>query len=387
MKRILALLFAFVLVTSLFAGCSKEEATTDANSTETTEEGTNIVDKLTKFEDKVLFTVNDTEIMLSSANILLYQIKNYYESIYGPTVWDMEAEAGVLVSDFVKNDIRDVSVRTEVLYEKAKEMGLEQSEEKITELKTQAKDIFESYTPEIIEKYGFTLQGLEDTIVKQSYTELVFNEVMKDFVADEAAVEAELQLNTSYVSMMKNGVEKQYDQVRARHILVKIVDDAGNMLDEAAVAAARVKIDDLLARAKAGEDFATLATENTEDPGSKETGGEYTFGRGQMVAEFENTAYNLEIGEISDVIETQFGYHIIKLEERIPATAEQVEQAKQDLVTYKETAVDTIKTKEFNAIYDTYLVDFKVTTDEELWATLTFKDATTEAATEEVTTP
>lgn len=380
MKRIFALLFAFVLVTSLFAGCTKKAETTDATTTdETTTENTNIIDKLTKFEDKVLFTVNDTEIMLSSANILLYQIKNYYESIYGPTVWDMEAQPGILVNDYVKNDIKEVSVRTEILFVKAKELGLEQPEDKITELKDQAKSIFESYDPAIIEKYGFTLQGLEDTIVKQSYTELVFNDVMKDFVPDDAAVQAELDLNTSYVSMMKNGVEKQYDQVRARHILIKTVDEAGNKLDDATVAAARAKIEDILSSIKAGEDFAKLATENTEDPGSKETGGEYTFGRGQMVAEFENTAYNLEIGEISDVIETQFGFHIIKLEERIPATAEQIEQAKQDLVTYKQTAIDTIKTKEFNIIYDTYLANYTVTTDEDLWAMLTFKDAATDS--------
>jgi foldase protein PrsA len=373
MKKIVALLFAFVLVMSLFVGCGEKTETTDAEGTETTE-GTNITDKLTKFEDKVLFTIDDTEIMLSSANILLYQIKNYYESIYGPTVWDMEAEPGVIVNDFVKNDIKDVSVRTEILFEKAKELGLEQSEEKLTELKDQAKSIFESYTPDIIEKYGFTLQVLEDTIVKQSYTELVFNEVMKDYVANDTDVQIELELNPSYVSMMKYGVEKHYDQVRARHILIKTVDDAGNPLDEATILAAKAKIDDILTRAKAGDDFATLATENTEDPGSKETGGEYTFGRGQMVTEFENAAYNLEVGGISDVVETQFGYHIIKLEERIPATEAQIEQAKQDLEGYKASAVDLLKTKEFNKIYETYLANYTVTTDEELWTAITFKD-------------
>lgn len=391
MKRVLALLFAFVLTTSLFAGCTKKDSTTDAGTTDTTqEESTNIIDKLTSFEDKVLFTVNDTDIMLSSANILLYQIKNYYESIYGPTVWDMEAEPGVLVNDYIKDDIRDVSVRTEILYEKAQELGLTQDEATITSLKDQAKQIFESYSQDIIDKYGFTLQGIEDLIVKQSYTELVYNEVMKDYVADDAAVQEQLDANTSYVSLMANGVDHQYDQVRARHILIKTVDDAGAALDADAIAAAKAKIEDLLARARAGEDFATLATENTEDPGSVETGGEYTFSRGQMVAEFEDTAFGLEVGQISDVVETQYGYHIIKLEEKIASTQEQIDQAKADLETYKQSAIDAVKSVEFNKIYETYLANYTVTTDEAIWATMTFKDpvedttGTTDTTTESV---
>jgi parvulin-like peptidyl-prolyl isomerase len=75
----------------------------------------------------------------------------------------------------------------------------------------------------------------------------------------------------------------------------------------------------LLKRARAGEDFAKLAKEYSEDPGSKDKGGEYTFPKGQMVPEFEATAFSLKTNEISDIVTTQYGYHIIKLHEHIPA--------------------------------------------------------------------
>lgn len=73
----------------------------------------------------------------------------------------------------------------------------------------------------------------------------------------------------------------------------------------------------ILIRAKQGEDFAELAKEFTEDPGSKENGGLYEdFGRGVMVKAFEDAAFSVPIGEISDIVETQYGYHILKVIDR-----------------------------------------------------------------------
>jgi parvulin-like peptidyl-prolyl isomerase len=78
--------------------------------------------------------------------------------------------------------------------------------------------------------------------------------------------------------------------------------------------AARQKAEDLLKRARAGEDFAALAKENSEDPGSKEKGGDLGwFSRGQMVKQFEDAAFGLKDNEISDIVESPFGYHIIKV--------------------------------------------------------------------------
>src|SRR5690348_4531531 len=79
--------------------------------------------------------------------------------------------------------------------------------------------------------------------------------------------------------------------------------------------AALERADAILQRIRAGEDFATLARQYSEDLGSRNSGGEYIFGRGKMVPEFEAVAFSLEPGEVSDVIQTQFGYHIIKTEE------------------------------------------------------------------------
>lgn len=102
-------------------------------------------------------------------------------------------------------------------------------------------------------------------------------------------------------------------QVRARHILLQVPPDATPEQRDSVLAQAR----EIRARAAAGEDFAELARQYSQDRSNAPDGGDLGFfGKGQMVAPFEEAAFALQPGEVSDVVETPFGYHVIKLEER-----------------------------------------------------------------------
>jgi len=119
------------------------------------------------------------------------------------------------------------------------------------------------------------------------------------------------------------------EQIRARHILVKVPSDA----DETARAEARKKATDLLAKLHAGGDFAALAKKHSDDPGSAALGGDLgTFSRGRMVPSFEAAAFALEPGQLSDVVESPFGLHIIKVEEKRPAGVRPFDEVREEIV-------------------------------------------------------
>ena len=121
-----------------------------------------------------------------------------------------------------------------------------------------------------------------------------------------------------------NGNITQYqtpEQVRASHILLKT---AGK--DEAAV---RKQAEDILQQVKAGADFAELAKKYSEDEGSKPNGGDLDyFSRGRMVPEFEAAAFALEVGQVSDIVKSQFGFHIIKVVDKKPAVTRSLDEVR-----------------------------------------------------------
>ena len=138
-------------------------------------------------------------------------------------------------------------------------------------------------------------------------------------------------------SATEDEIQKAYQQDKTasvRHIL--LLTQGKSDQEKQAI---RQKMEEILARAKSGEDFAGLAKQYSEDPGSKDKGGLYEdFGRGQMVKPFEEAAFSVPIGQISDIVETQYGYHIIQvvdrkkesrpLEEVRPELEAQIKQAK-----------------------------------------------------------
>jgi parvulin-like peptidyl-prolyl isomerase len=114
---------------------------------------------------------------------------------------------------------------------------------------------------------------------------------------------------------------EQPEMIHVRHILLMTMDPVTHTpLSTDQQQAKRKQIDDLLKRIRGGADFAALAKQYSEDPGSKDNGGELpAFPHGQMVPEFEAAAFSLTNNQVSDVITSAYGYHIIKLLDKTPA--------------------------------------------------------------------
>ncbi|WP_276330851.1 peptidylprolyl isomerase [Orenia marismortui] len=116
---------------------------------------------------------------------------------------------------------------------------------------------------------------------------------------------------------------KQPAEVKAKHILIKT--------DDKSEKEAKAKAQKILKELKQGADFAKLAKKYSEGPSAKNGGELGYFGKGRMVAEFEEAAFNLEIGEVSEPVKTQFGYHIIKVEDKKESQLLSLSEAKEDI--------------------------------------------------------
>lgn len=170
-----------------------------------------------------------------------------------------------------------------------------------------------------LKSLGMTVAQFTNRVIEQAVSEEVLNrEVRSKITIPEEEMKKFWETN--------DAAFKQPEMARASHILFATKDLGTDVsLSEADKKAKRAKADAVLERARKGEDFATLAATFSEDPGAKENKGEYKFARAKddprraMVPEFEAVAFALATNQVSDVVTTGFGYHIIKLHELIPA--------------------------------------------------------------------
>jgi peptidyl-prolyl cis-trans isomerase D len=143
-------------------------------------------------------------------------------------------------------------------------------------------------------------------------------------MVDVQALRERVQVSPQDVQNYYEDNQQQYsqpEQVRASHILLKTEGK-----DDAAV---KTQAEDLARQAKAGADFAELAKKFSEDDSNASKGGDLDFfGRGQMVPEFDAVAFSLKPGEVSDVVKTQYGYHVIKLTEKKAASQQPLDQVR-----------------------------------------------------------
>jgi peptidyl-prolyl cis-trans isomerase C len=174
---------------------------------------------------------------------------------------------------------------------------------------------------------------------------------MRNKLLAESMLQAEIKSAVTDAAMRKvyedatKGMGDE-QEVRARHILIRVVDPA----DEKASKEAEEKIKGIIERINKGEDFAKLASELTEDPSGKQNGGDLDyFTKEQMVPEFSTVAFQLDKGQISTPIKTQFGWHVLKVEDkrnRQPPDFDKVKDQVQTIVMRKAQADFIAKLRE-----------------------------------------
>lgn len=176
-----------------------------------------------------------------------------------------------------------------------------------------------SVSPEELDKvmnFQYNRSGGKENFLKMLDENGIDIEHVKESITKDLLIQNYIEgVLASKITVSEEEIQKVYKEDKTasvRHILLLTQEKNDSEKKEI-----HKKMEDILSRARKGEDFAELAKKYSEDPGSKENGGLYEdFGRGQMVKPFEDAAFSVPSGKISDIVETRHGYHILKVIDR-----------------------------------------------------------------------
>jgi len=202
---------------------------------------------------------------------------------------------------------------------------------------------------EMTSQQGTTIENLKQMLQAEGQSFDTFRQRVKKGMQYEKLLDAEIAGKTDvndadakeYYSLHVGDFNAPQASVRASHILITPEVKAPGADPNEAKAAAKAKAEQLLKQVKDGADFAALAKEHSSCP-SKAKGGDLGFfSKGRMVKPFEDAAFALKVGQVSDVVETDFGYHIIKLTAKREPGILPFEDAKQEVIDYLKQSKQT----------------------------------------------
>lgn len=309
MKRIVSAAVVVSMSVALLAGCGKSQtSSTTADAAITMDEGS---------------------VSMDEAKLYAYVMKSQYEAYYGSEIWDMEIEEGTTFGDSMKEMITKELVQMVLLSSKADDYGVSLSDEDKSSVDEYISNFKTNVGEDVMAAEGITEDAIRSVVEKSTLAGYVYQKMM-----EEEAVE------------LTDEETEDARCIKVQHVLISTTettkkDSEGNNVDmtdeekEAYLAEQKAKAEEVLEKAKNGEDFKALSDEYT----AENAGFEFSFDKNgydpvnqsSMVEPFYTAAWELEEGQISDLVESQYGYHIIKCislndEE---ATAASVEEAKE----------------------------------------------------------
>ena len=225
----------------------------------------------------------------------------------------------------IKSQVLESLISRELLYQESQKKGVKVNQQR---LDTEYEGLKNRFPSEEEFKNRLSSLKISEADVK---TQIERGLVIQEFIDEEIGgkvVVPEKDVKAYYDTHPDSF--KQPEQVRASHILLKVDPQA----DKDQKAAARKKLEEIRKRLLKGEDFVALAREFSEGPTSVRGGDLGYFRRGQMVKPFEDAAFALKVGELSDVVETRFGYHLIKVTGKKPETTIAYAEVKERLQKY-----------------------------------------------------
>ncbi|MBO4903008.1 MAG: peptidylprolyl isomerase [Lachnospiraceae bacterium] len=296
----------------------------------------------TDFKEGEVFRIENTSCYLPEIMVYLVNSENRYDEIFGEQIWKVPIDDST-VGDAYKETIlaRIAQIKVMNLLAKDYEVSLTEEEEALVD--AAADEYFRSLTPEEVDIMNVSVQTIrqlyqEFAIANKLY--LTITEAVQPEISDDEAraVSVRSILIKTY-SMTNGGTRIEFTQQQR--------EEAYN------------RAQDALAKIRTGTDFDIVAADYNEDSES-----EYSFGRGVMPVAFEQVAFNLDNGEVSDIIETEYGYHIIMCTSSFDR--DETDANKAGILKKRQQ-------EEFNIIYEQFVKTLTANLNAPLWESVTYE--------------
>lgn len=326
-KRLLWLPVILLLEVFLLTGCDKNK--------------TKIV-FTTGFDEDVVFKIEDISCTKPEIMIYLVNTENIYDEVFGEKIWKVPYENGDVESRYKETILARISqIKAMNLY--AKEIGVSLNEEEKKNIDLAANKYFSSLSNEEKQLFNVSEDLLYNMYAEFAIANKVYEEVTKgvnpEISDDEARTVTIRSILIKTYTIDENGNKIQYSK--------QMKEDAMKRAYE------------ILGRIKAGEEFEILEADYNEDEKSS-----YSFSRGVMPKVIEDAAFNIDEGEVSDVIESEYGYHIIKV-------ISNFDEEQTDI--NKQAIVEKRKEEAFVETYDNYIETLTSSINMDLWNSISYE--------------
>jgi len=295
----------------------------------------------TGFERNEIFRIEDVSCSKAEIMVYLTNIQNRYEQVYGSGIWETEID-GVTLEENVKEIglAKIAQIKAMTLLAQKHNVSLTSEEEFM--VKTTADEYYNSLSEKEIEKMGISRDVIVSLYREYALSDKLYHYLIKDINPEISDDEART--------------------ITVEHILIKTysLNEKGDKIEYTvnAKADARQKADDLLQMIKEGGDFEKIALEYSEDENIT-----YSFGKGEMDTAFEEAAFSLGTEEVSNIVETEYGYHIIKCISTFNREATDAN---------KEKIVEQRKEEAFGREYDEFVQTLTKNLNTALWDEVSF---------------
>ncbi len=285
--------------------------------------------------NKAIAKVNDDVILQSDYEEAVNPVISQIQKTYGEVMSQEDMDKKIAE---IRKELLDQMIDQKLLLQEAKKKDVKVSKREVDDGIETVKDRFKRKNGKMLtsieadaefnselQKQNLTLAKFRDKLRE----DIMVNKLIEDGVVRKVTPPSDDELK-SYYEKNRDKIDEP-EKVSVRHILIRVEKNASTKEKSQALN----KIKEVQQKSKKGEDFTKLAQQYSEDPGSQKNGGDLGFiVRGMMVKNFEDTAFKTPVGEISDYFETEFGYHILKVDAKQAKQKRSFEDVKLNLEKY-----------------------------------------------------